>query len=71
VSTVTELNPRLLAISETGVSVWPDQIRRSLAKGGETLRSQGLPVERVEVEGNPADAIRALTDRIKAILERS
>jgi transaldolase / glucose-6-phosphate isomerase len=37
----------------------------------ETLRSRGLPAERVEVEGDPAEAIRALTDRIKAILERS
>ena len=32
-STVTELNPRLLAITEAGVSVWLDQIRRSMVQG--------------------------------------
>ncbi len=37
----------------------------------ETLRSRGLPAERVELEGEPAEAVRALTDRIQAILERS
>jgi len=37
----------------------------------ETLRSHGLAVERVEFEGDPASAVRTLTDRIKAILERS
>jgi transaldolase / glucose-6-phosphate isomerase len=37
----------------------------------ETLRSRGLPVERVELEGDPASAVRVLTDRIKTILERS
>jgi hypothetical protein len=29
-STVTEPNPRLLAITEAGVSVWLDQIRRTM-----------------------------------------
>ena len=37
-STVTELNPRLLAITEAGVSVWLDQIRRSMVQGGELAR---------------------------------
>src|ERR1700730_16636074 len=34
----TEVNPRLLALTEAGVSVWLDQIRRSLATGGELAR---------------------------------
>jgi len=34
----------------------------------ETLRSHGLPAERVKLEGNPADAVRALTERIKELL---
>ena len=37
-STVTEVNPRLLALTEAGVSVWLDQIRRSLVEGGELAR---------------------------------
>jgi len=37
----------------------------------ETLRSHGRPAERVEAEGDPAQAIRALTDRITAILQES
>ncbi|MBV8220544.1 MAG: bifunctional transaldolase/phosoglucose isomerase [Solirubrobacterales bacterium] len=37
----------------------------------ETLRSRGLPAERVELEGDPVQAVRGLTDRIQAILERS
>ena len=37
-STVTELNPRLLAITEAGVSVWLDQIRRTMVQGGELAR---------------------------------
>ncbi|MGZ6652162.1 MAG: transaldolase family protein, partial [Solirubrobacteraceae bacterium] len=37
-STVTEVNPRLLALTEAGVSVWLDQIRRSLVTGGELAR---------------------------------
>ncbi|HUA73031.1 MAG TPA: bifunctional transaldolase/phosoglucose isomerase, partial [Solirubrobacteraceae bacterium] len=37
-STVTELNRRLLAITEAGVSVWLDQIRRSMIEGGELAR---------------------------------
>jgi transaldolase / glucose-6-phosphate isomerase len=38
VSTITELNPRLLALTEAGVSVWLDQIRRSMVEGGELAR---------------------------------
>jgi transaldolase/glucose-6-phosphate isomerase len=34
-----------------------------------TLRSHELPAERVALEGKPADAIRALTARISALLE--
>jgi hypothetical protein len=147
VSTVTELNPRLLALTEAGVSVWLDQIRRSMVEGGgvagddelralladarpprylsilgylppsdaldeavgglrqgflqlsstprrdadipgagysfgtlmaaqsagdlETLRSHGLAAERVEVEGDPAEGVRALTERITAILQEN
>ena len=37
-STITELNPRLLALTEAGVSVWLDQIRRSMVEGGELGR---------------------------------
>jgi hypothetical protein len=37
-STVTEVNPRLLALTEAGVSVWRDQIRRSLVQSGELSR---------------------------------
>src|SRR5438445_12380458 len=37
-STVTEVNPRLRALTEAGVSVWLDQIRRSLVEGGELAR---------------------------------
>jgi len=86
-SIVTELNRRLEAITEAGVSVWLDQIRRSKVQGGElarmvaveslrgvtpnTLRSRGLAAERVELDGDPAQAVRSLTDRIKEILERS
>src|SRR5690242_16965226 len=37
-STLTETNPRLLALTEAGVSVWLDQIRRSLVESGELAR---------------------------------
>ena len=37
----------------------------------ETLRTHGLAAERVELVGDPARAVRALTDRINAILEGS
>jgi transaldolase / glucose-6-phosphate isomerase len=37
-STITEVNPRLKRLSEAGVSVWLDQIRRSLVTGGELAR---------------------------------
>src|SRR2546421_269799 len=37
-STVTEVNPRLKALTDAGVSVWLDQIRRSLISGGELAR---------------------------------
>jgi len=37
-STVTEVNPRLKALTDAGVSVWLDQIRRSLITGGELGR---------------------------------
>jgi transaldolase / glucose-6-phosphate isomerase len=37
-STVTEVNPRLKALTDAGVSVWLDQIRRSLIEGGELGR---------------------------------
>ena len=35
----------------------------------QTLRSHNLPAERVALEGKPAEAIRALTARISALLE--
>jgi transaldolase len=132
-STITELNPRLEALTEAGVSVWLDQIRRSMVEGGElarmvaveslrgvtsnpaifekailgstdydedlrtlarenldstaiyeriairdvqlgdleTLRAHGLAAERVEAEGDPAQAVRALTERITAILQET
>jgi transaldolase / glucose-6-phosphate isomerase len=38
VSTVAEVNPRLLALAQAGVSPWLDQIRRSLVEGGELTR---------------------------------
>jgi transaldolase / glucose-6-phosphate isomerase len=34
----TQVNPHLKALSEAGVSVWLDQIRRSLVEGGELAR---------------------------------
>src|SRR5690349_4077942 len=37
-STATEVNPRLKRLTEAGVSVWLDQIRRSLTEGGELER---------------------------------
>ena len=37
-TTATEINPRLRALTEAGVSVWLDQIRRSLVEGGELAR---------------------------------
>ena len=33
-----------------------------------TLRAHGLPAERVRLKGQPASAVRALTERIAAIL---
>jgi Transaldolase/Fructose-6-phosphate aldolase len=37
-SAVAELNPRSLAVTEAGVSVWLDQIPRSMIEGGELAR---------------------------------
>ncbi len=37
-STATQVNPRLEALTQAGVSVWLDQIRRSLIEGGEMAR---------------------------------
>jgi transaldolase/glucose-6-phosphate isomerase len=52
-STITELNPRLLALTEAGVSVWLDQIRRSMVEGGEVARM--VAVESLRgVTSNPA-----------------
>jgi transaldolase / glucose-6-phosphate isomerase len=52
-STITELNPRLSAITEAGVSVWLDQIRRSMVEGGELARM--VEVESLRgVTSNPA-----------------
>jgi transaldolase / glucose-6-phosphate isomerase len=36
----------------------------------ETLRAHGLPAERVKLEGDPVAAVRSLTDRINALLQR-
>jgi transaldolase / glucose-6-phosphate isomerase len=38
VSTATKVNPRLEALTQAGVSVWLDQIRRTLVEGGELAR---------------------------------
>jgi hypothetical protein len=35
----------------------------------ETLRAHGLPAERVLLEGDPAAAVRALTERISGLLQ--
>ena len=52
-STITELNPRLLALTEAGVSAWLDQIRRSMVEGGELARM--VAVESLRgVTSNPA-----------------
>jgi hypothetical protein len=119
-STVTETNPRPLALTEAGVSGWHDQIRRSLVESGElawmiaedclrgmtanpsileliddpardlevpgagysfgaliaaqaagdllTLRAHRLPAERVRLERAPPPAVRALSERIAALL---
>jgi hypothetical protein len=37
----------------------------------ETLRAHGLPAERVEADGDPVAAVRALTERITAILQEN
>jgi alpha/beta superfamily hydrolase len=37
----------------------------------ETLRGHGLPAERVVLDGDPAAAVRALTERIRGLLEGS
>jgi hypothetical protein len=37
----------------------------------ETLRGHGLPAERVVLEGDPAAAVRGLTERIRGLLEGS
>jgi transaldolase/glucose-6-phosphate isomerase len=37
-TTTTQVNPRLAALTAAGVSVWLDQIRRSLVEGGELAR---------------------------------
>src|SRR5438067_8722708 len=37
-STTTGVNERLKALTEAGVSIWLDQIRRSLVEGGELAR---------------------------------
>ena len=37
-STTTKVNPRLEKLTQAGVSVWLDQIRRSLVEGGELAR---------------------------------
>jgi transaldolase / glucose-6-phosphate isomerase len=37
----------------------------------QTLRSHGLAAERVKLEGEPATAVQALTERITGLLERS
>jgi glucose-6-phosphate isomerase len=37
----------------------------------ETLRSHGLPAERVRLKGDPAAAVRALSDRIAGLLRES
>ena len=37
----------------------------------ETLRRHGLPAERVKLEGDPAAAVRSLTDRISTLLRAS
>ena len=34
----------------------------------ETLRAHGLPAARVRLDGDPASAVRALTERIAALL---
>jgi hypothetical protein len=47
-------------------------LMRAQAAGDlETLRAQGLPAERVEAEGDPAEAVRGLTARITAILQEA
>ena len=58
-STVIALNRRLSAITEASVG------------GPAASRSHGLPAERAVVGGDPFEAVRAATGRIKAILERS
>jgi Transaldolase/Fructose-6-phosphate aldolase len=52
-STITELNPRLLALTDAGVSVWLDQIRRSMIESGELARMIAVESLRGETS-NPA-----------------
>jgi glucose-6-phosphate isomerase/transaldolase/glucose-6-phosphate isomerase len=37
----------------------------------ETLRAHGLPAQRLRLEGDPASAVRALTERIAGLLQES
>jgi len=46
-----------------------DTLKNAQAIGDlETLRSHGLPAERVRLEGDPAEALRRLTEQIKEII---
>ena len=36
-----------------------------------TLRDHGLPAQRVKLEGDPAAGVRALSERISGLLNRS
>jgi transaldolase / glucose-6-phosphate isomerase len=44
-------------------------IRAQAAGDLETLRAHGLPAERIKLSGDPATAVRALTERISGLLE--
>jgi len=45
------------------------ELKNAQATGDlQTLRDHGLPAERVRLEGDPAKALRSLTERIRGLL---
>lgn len=68
-STVTEGNPRLLALTEAGVSLWLDQIRRSVVASDELVRM--VTRERVTgVTSNPSMKFTEAHRRLLAGIEK-
>jgi len=69
-STATQVNTRLKALTDAGVSVWLDQIRRSLVEGGELARMVAEECLR-GVTANPSIFEKAIlgSDDYKEVLD--